>query len=422
MTSFPGWIRQSLRRVAGGTKSILFAIAGELLRREPPAIATRPARILVLQLQQLGDSVIFTPTLRAIRERFPEARIDLLVTPVAAQIYKKSPYPNHLHVASAWSAGPRGNRLRPLLPLIRELRGERYDYTITDIAGQAFKYSLIAWLVGAPRRVGFDINDRGFLHNIRVPFREDANWVDANLDIARALGATPRSAAEEVAFDESDRERVRGLLAERGHDGVRPLIVMHTGANWQSRTWYRERWAELADTLGSRHGATIVFVGSGAEAEYIEQIRASMRQSSISLAGVTDIPQLSALCATARLFVGTDSGPRQIARAAGCPHVVVMCAQDDTDRWAGWGNGEVVLRSFPPCHGCYFAHCAHKTCMDALETQRILEWCERLLGEASPRQSPPRQDRVPIPGRLEPMSARGKITLRALAHGPASPA
>jgi ADP-heptose:LPS heptosyltransferase len=260
------------------------------------------------------------------------------------------------------------------------------------------------------------------LHNVRVPFREDADWVEANLDIARTLGAIPRSSREEVSFDRADSDRVGSLLAERGHEQGARLVVLHTGSNWQSRTWYHDRWTMLADTVGNRHDATIVFVGAAGESDYVERIRAAMTRPSISLAGVTDIPQLAALCTVADLFVGTDSGPRHIARASGCPHVVVMCSQDDTDRWLGWGSGEVVMRSLPPCSGCYFAHCAHKICMDAMETERVLDWCNTLLGDPGARAAGPRHDRVPFPPRLAPMVARGKTNLRALAHAPGSSA
>jgi ADP-heptose:LPS heptosyltransferase len=305
-----------------------------------------------------------------------------------------------------------------MLPLLRQLRSERYDCTVTDLAQQSFKYALVAWLTGARLRVGFDIGGRGFLNNLQVPYRDDANWVDANLDIARALGARPGSAREEVAFDDADVASVEELLRAGGHDAAQKVIVVHTGSNWQSRTWYRERWATLLDALGTRYGATIAFVGAGGEREYVERVRSAMRVSSLSLAGVTDIPQLAALCARADLFVGTDSGPRHIARASGCPHVVVMCSQDATDQWLGWGHGEIVMRSLPACSGCYFADCAHKLCMDAIEPRDVLEQCELLLGDPGARSARPRKDQPPIPARLVPLASRGKTELRALAKAP----
>ena len=421
MNALSGWIRQLSGEAGRRIKTVVFRALAAVFRRRAALPAVAPSRVLVLQLQQLGDSVIFTPTLRALRELWPDARIDLLASGVAAHIYKKSPWRDRVHVAKSWTAGRGGNRIRPLLPLLRELRAERYDCTITDLTQQSFKYALIGWLVRAPMRVGFDIGGRGFLHNVRVPFRPDANWVDANLDIVRTLGGTPRSAQEEVAFDASDADAVRSLLRDAGHDDGRRLVAVHTGSNWQSRTWYVERWAAVCDALGARHGVTIAFVGSPGEREYVEQVRAAMREPSISLAGATDIPQLAALFAMSDLFIGTDSGPRHIARAAGAPHVVVMCAQDDTDRWLGWGRGEVLMRSLPACRGCYFAHCAHKLCMDAIETDRVLQRCEEILRDPDAREAAARPDRVPIPERLSPLAARGKTALRALAKAPLAP-
>jgi ADP-heptose:LPS heptosyltransferase len=418
VNALSGWIRQLSGEAGRRIKTIVFRALGALFRGRVRVPGAPPSRVLVLQLQQLGDSVIFTPTLRALREHWPEARIDLLTSAVAAHIYKKSPWRDGVHVAKSWTAGRGGNRLRPMLRLLGELRAERYDCTVTDLTQQSFKYSLIARLVGAPLRVGFDVGGRGFLHNVRVPFRPEANWVDANLDIVRTLGGTPRSAQEEVAFDASDTERVRALLGEAGHADGRRLVAVHTGSNWQSRTWYVERWAAACDALGRRHGVTIAFVGSPGEREYVEQVRAAMTTPSISLAGATDIPQLAALFAIADLFIGTDSGPRHIARASGCPHVVVMCAQDDTDRWLGWGRGEVLMRSLPACSGCYYAHCAHKLCMDAIETDRVLARCEEILADPGARTAAARRDRVAIPERLAPLAARGKTALRALAKAP----
>jgi heptosyltransferase-2 len=414
--------RRTRFRVEDVIGSVLFRIAGaiSLRGRRPPVVS--PRRILILQLQQLGDSVIFTPTLRALREHFPQARIELLATSVAAQIYKKSPYIDEVHVARRWTPGRAGARVLPLLPLLRRLRAARYDCTIADVTEQSFRYTIVAWLLGSPLRAGFDIRGRGFLHNLVVPYREDETWVEANLSIARSLGATPSSAREEVAYEASDRDRVRQLLAERGHGVEQKIVVIHTGTNWQSRTWYDDRWATVADALGRSSGATLVFVGSAAEHEDIERIRATMSEPSVSLAGVTDIPQLAALCAMADLIVGTDSGPRHIARASGCPHVVVMCSQDDTDQWLGWGPGEIVMRSLPACSGCYYAHCSHKLCMDAIEPDAVLTECQRLLAAANARGDAPRHVQPQIPVRLSALASLGKAALRTMAQMPANTA
>lgn len=376
----------------GWAKSRIFPVVARLLDRAAPLPAAfAPRRILVMQLQQIGDSVIFTPALRALRRRFPESRIDLLVNRVSRELYRKCPYVDRVHVATEWKAGPGGNRLRPLLPLLRAVRRERYDLVVSDMAQQSFKYALIARATGAPVRAGFNLAHRGFLHTLQVPFRPDVSWVESNLDVARALGATELEAREELYFDDADRAHVERLLA-RGGAAARPLVVMHTGANWESRTWYPERWAAVGDRLQEEMGASVVFVGTPGERAQVEAVRQRMRRPGLSLVGETDIPQLAALLAAADLFVGTDSGPRHMAGAVGTAHVVVMSSQDDTDYWVGFRERERVLRSLPPCRGCFSAVCSHKTCMDLIRVEQVFAACRELLalGAAASASAPAR--------------------------------
>jgi ADP-heptose:LPS heptosyltransferase len=380
-------------------------------------VGTSPKRILILQLQQIGDSVIFTPALRALRTRFSDSDIHLLASPVAAQFYKKSPHVDQIHVATSWT--PSEKRIAPLLPLLRQLRTEQFDCVITDIAHQSFKYSIIAFLIRAPLRVGFNLNHRGFLHTCQVVFRPAANWVECNLDLVRVFGPVTSGSREEVAFDDADVARVTQLLQSAGHEERRRLVVLHTGSNWQSRTWFSDRWARLADTLRETCDADIVFVGGAGEKEYVEGIRERMTGASISFVGLTDIPELAALASRLDLFVGTDSGPRHVTGAVGAPHVTLMCAQDDTDRWFGFRPGETVMRSEPACQGCYFSRCAHKVCMDAIEFDRVLELCDSVLSHGDARTAPPALDRVPMPARLQPfVAARTCDELRAAAKEP----
>jgi ADP-heptose:LPS heptosyltransferase len=358
-----------------------FTLAGRVFSRARPLAAPRqdPRTILILQLQQIGDSVLFTPTLRALRARFPEARVDLLVNNVSWQFHKKTHYAARLVLAPSWRAGRGGTRLRPMLRVLARLRRERYDLVVADITQQAFKYTLLSFLIGARQSIGFDVRNRGFLHTLQVPFRVDANWVECNLDIARTLGATAISPREEVCFDEDDVSYVERLLAEEGISVDAPLVVIHTGSNWQSRTWYPERWAALADRLNAASGASVIFVGTTQEEPEVIETRRLMHTQSVALIGRTDIPQLAALFQRADLFVGTDSGPRHVAGAVQTPHVVLMSSQDDTDRWLGWRRGETVVRTLPACKGCSIAVCGHKTCMDLIRVGEVAALCEAVL-------------------------------------------
>jgi ADP-heptose:LPS heptosyltransferase len=360
--------RGSRRRAAKDRAFALLALAFRVRERPAPS---RPAKILIIQLQQVGDTVIFTPTLRALRKRFADCRIDVVANPASAQLYRASPNVDHLMVVEGWNAPNLWRRFRAMLSIVTTLRREHYDCAVTDVTEQSFAYALLAYLSGSPVRVGFDIGDRGFLHTVRIPFDARLPYVLCNLAIARALGADDSDPREEIGLSAGDRaEAARKLLAAGVAEHV-PFAVIHPGSNWQSKTWYSDRWARLADVLAERYGYQVVFVGTASEMLLVEAARREMRNRSATLVAGTTLAELAAVISKAAIFVGTDSGPRNIAGALGVPNVTVMSAQEDTDRWRGVRAGETVIRSNPRCTGCYLAYCAHRLCMDVIDVQQL---------------------------------------------------
>ncbi|MFL5616093.1 MAG: glycosyltransferase family 9 protein [Gemmatimonadaceae bacterium] len=325
-------------------------------------------RIIILQLQQLGDSIVFTPTLRAIREAYPEAEIDLLCSPVSFQLYRKCTHVNRrfLDSGSLGSARDWIKRLR----LLWVLRQRRYDLAIADATEISARYALIAYATGARMRLGFDVANRGFLYSLPLERPEGLDFVRCNLLLARSLGAAPNSSRVECFFDEADVAHAQALL--HGLADERPLIAIHPASNWQSKTWLPERWAAVADALSSDHNASIVFVGTRAEDRYVDAIMALMRTSPIKLVGKTDLPQLCAVLSRCDLFLGTDSGPRHVAAAAGTPQITLMSSQDRPERWSFDRLEERIIRTDPACSPCYQSWCSHRTCMTAITEARVL--------------------------------------------------
>jgi heptosyltransferase II len=354
------------------------------VRRRQPVVT--PARILVLQLQQVGDSVIFTPALGAIHRRFPDAILDVLANPVSCQLYEKFPYVRKVWVDPGAVSG--SGRVLPPVALLRRLRAERYDLTIACVAQHSLKYGLVSWLTGAPARFGFDVEGRGVFYTHALECPADLSYLLCNLQLARALGADVDDAREELHFDAADASHADRLLKEAGVNPSHPLVIVHPASNWQSKTWFEDRWAALADALASE-GAQIVFVGTAKESAYVESVRAVMRAPSASLAGRTSLTQLTALLDRCHLFVGTDSGPRHLAGALGRPQVTVMSSQDYAHRWTLARPNEVVLRTDPECSPCLQSQCGHRRCMQLIETFQAVEASRELLRRpaGAPRQA-----------------------------------
>ena len=320
------------------------AVAGRAVRREPDAPIALPDRpkILLLQLQQVGDSMAVSPLLRALHQRYPDMMLDMLASPAAKAVHRKSP---HVHA------------------LLTAARGVRYDCVLACVNQVSFRYALTAALTGARRRVGFDVDGAGFLFTRRMSIPPGLNVLKANMLLATALDADASSPVEEFWFDDADREAAAHLVPEQ------PYVVIHPGSNWQSKTWYADRWAAVADALAP---LVPVFVGTAADAPLVAQIGRG-----ISLVGRTDLCQLGAVMERAELCITTDSGPRHIAGALGRPLVTVMSSLDEPYRWTFDRPNEIVLRTDPPCAACLLSYCSHRTCMDRLTVDAVLSACAR---------------------------------------------
>jgi ADP-heptose:LPS heptosyltransferase len=329
-------------------------------------------RILIMQLQQLGDSVVFTPTLRAIRRRFPKANITILASPISFELYKKSE-----HIDEIVIMPPPSRRPWSWLVMFRGLRRRRFDLAIADVTQLSMKYGVLASFSGARQRIGFESNHRGFLYTTRLKCPDGLSFLDCNLEIARVLGADDNDKHVECPFDTADSDYVESLLSSSGLDG--PRVVMHVASNWQSKTWDSERWANLAQRLIEERGCSIIFVGTKAERDYIAAIESRVGVKTLSLVGQTDLCQLAALLTKCDLFVGTDSGPRHLAAASGCRQVTVMSSQDRPTRWVFDRQSEVVLRTDPGCSPCFKSYCSHRLCMMSIDTSAVFEACIRQI-------------------------------------------
>ena len=335
-------------------------------------------RLLILQLQQLGDSVVFTPALRAIRRRFPSAEIDLLCSPVSFDFYKKCQSVNEVFVDRSRHGRRRDWRL--YLETVSQLRRRRYDAVVADATQTAAIYPFTAFLTGARHRIGFDANSRGFLFTTRLRCPDTIDVIEANLRLARLLGAATPSRDVDCFFDEGDEAHASALLASLS--GRHPLVAIHPASNWQSKTWYTERWATIADRLTDQYGASVLFVGTERERGVIEEIQDATQHATLSVAGKTDLPQLAALLAQCDLFIGTDSGPRHIASAVGISQATLMSSLDLRSRWVFARESEHVIRTDPACSPCLKSYCSHRSCMAAITEGMVMAACERLLAGA----------------------------------------
>jgi heptosyltransferase-2 len=283
-------------------------------------------RILVIEPWSIGDVVLATPLLAALRERFPRARISLLAKRHAVDLLEGSGLVDEVIVADLrWTAQRGKYRLAPsvligLRQLVRELRKRNFDATVD--ARMDIRSNFLAATTGARRRIGYDIGGGGWLLTDTLPSnRDDAHKVEDWLALIERLDKSAMPVRVDrvppkLVLDERERNAAQKSLAAEAGD-ARPTIGYHPGGSHPGKRWPRERFeqlmAHLKQTTGGRH---VVFLGP-------EETGFDQWPGGVSVVRPS-LRELMALISCCDVFVSSDSGPMHIADALGVPVVAIF--------------------------------------------------------------------------------------------------
>jgi ADP-heptose:LPS heptosyltransferase len=369
------------------------------------------ARILVVKMAGIGDLLLATPALRALRESYPEARIDLLVTPDSAGLLNGWEVINNIIILDKYLFdSPQQMIIKPqnmarLALLWNSLRDGHYDAVLLlhhlTLPFGRIKHQLLMRATGAKWRVGLD-NGHGWFLNVHVPDEGFGAMHEAEyaMAVVEAVSATVRDKHLSLPLNEEERAKARQLVyGESEPEKVpRPIIAMHPGTGGYStaRRWAPERFAQLADRLYKEFGGQLLLIGGPEEAGLHTQIM-EMLTSEIpvkSLAGKGSVRVSGAVLELVDLFVGNDAGPMHLAAAAGAP-VVAIFGLSNHLAWGPYtgessGNKATVVRLNLPCMPCFYrGHelgtpegCATRDCLALLKVDPVEVAARRMLRAA----------------------------------------
>jgi heptosyltransferase-2 len=298
---------------------------------------TAPQRILVVQPSWVGDAVMATPTLRALRRLYPSAHISYLLRRYVKDLYTGMPWVDQL--ITYRTDKTKGRTGKGAFDLAARLRAGRFDLAV--LLPNSFKTALVCKMAHIPQILGYERDGRGFLLTDRLlPSKHQGKFVPSPIihsymALARYLGSTDRDLHMELFVTDGDRRAGEAVLARCGLDpaldrpaasGRSPLIVLNPGAQYgAAKLWKAEHFAALADRFTSELGATVLLSASPKERAIVEAIRSHMRGPSVDLssAGMT-LGSLKDLVRRCDLMVTNDTGPRHVAAAFGVPVVTVF--------------------------------------------------------------------------------------------------
>jgi len=347
-----------------------------------------PRRILVRANNWIGDVVMISPSLKALRETYPQATIDVVARPHVADCFAAHPWVDGvvLHEPAGRHRGARG-----FLRFAAELRARRYDMAV--LFQKAFGAALMAWLARVPRRVGHATDRRTALLTDAVapsPGVEHLHHVEYFLQVARAAGCPPGDLPRRVYFHPGDDSRAFADRFLEDHTASRYpfLAAFSTGASKPPRAWHAERFAELARGLVHDHGAGIVVLGGPSDRAEASRVLEAAGSHGLDAVGRTSVRGMAALIERCRVFVGNDSGPMHLAAALDVP-VLALFGPGTPARTAPYmpPHRYVALTNNYPCSPCrqeFFSECepaasGKPMCLESIDVRRAAAALNDLL-------------------------------------------
>lgn len=344
------------------------------------------SNILLVQLGDIGDVVLTTPTIRAVRETYPEARISILVRKPFGNLLLADP--NLFEVVETEKIrGPIFHMLHEYVKFIRQLRRAHYDLVIDLRTGD--RGAILSFLTGAQERVGQHM-DKSFwhdllftriIHDLKAAPLPTHPGADQSLRVVRELGITTDDSTPRLYIAPHDQLRAGALLAEAGLAPGARMMTVNPFSRWKYKEWDNTKWGEVIDRIWEMHRIPALLIGSPGEAAACQEIAAGREGRAINLAGKTTLGELAALISMSSLHLGVDSAAPHIAAALGTPTVTIHGPTD----WKAWriaNERHKVVSVAMDCVPCNMMGCDNSSqsrCLEQTQTGLVIVAAEEIL-------------------------------------------
>ena len=344
------------------------------------------ARILLVRLGNIGDVVMLSPAVRALRRAAPRARLTLLASPAGATVAGLLSGLDEVLVHRALWQDARGDIAfdsKHEQEWVRDLAVHGFDavFIFTSFSQSPFPAAYACYLAGIPIRIGQSREfGGGVLTRWVRPLADSAHQVDRNLHLLKEAGIPvggPQASALRLAVPAGARARVEAKLRELGVRG--DFVVIAPGATCAARRYPAWRYGVVAAGLEALDRQVVVVGGPKDQA--IGEVVVAAARGTVSLCGQTDLAELAAVLQRARLLIANDSGPMHIADAVGCPMVVLYSGTELEEQWRPRTAPARILRRPTACSPCYRFECPYGLECLRIAPGEVVAQARALLGE-----------------------------------------
>jgi len=346
--------------------------------------------ILLIQLGDIGDVVLTTPTIRAVKETYLDARVSIMVRKPFGSLLTSDP--NLYEVVE--SKKPRGTgfyAIKEYVSFAMSLRKTHYDLVIDLRTGD--RGAIFSFLTGAKVRAGQSGRKNQFWHGVLFTQIIRALKIDLaahpgadqSLRVVREIGIDTADTTPKLFIAPDVRLRAKSILADAGVVIEAGMVTINPFSRWKYKEWSNAKWGEVIDLIWDAYRIPAVLIGSPEEAAGCQEIIAGRESYATNLAGKTTLGELAAVISMSSLHLGVDSAAPHIAAALGTPTVTIHGPTD----WRAWrvvNERHKVVNSMLGCVPCNNMGCEGSgisRCLNELAVVPVIEAAQELLGHPS---------------------------------------
>lgn len=327
-------------------------------------------RILIFNVNWLGDVLFSTAVIRNIRRNYPDSFIACVIPERCLPILEGNPYLNEivffderLTHRSVWKK----------IKFILLLKKKRFD--MVYLLHRSFSRALICLFAGIPERIGYGRKKLAFVltKSIPLPVKDSLHRIDHYLNIIIKAGLKVTDRFPELFISQEERDYAESFLKDNALTSKDFLVGINPGGNWLPKRWPVEYWGKLCAILKHDFGAKVIVSGSVKDIELAEKIKDLAKSDPFIACGKLSLRQFAALAAKLDIFISADSGPLHIANAAGAKKIVALFGPTSGAITAPVpADNTVILTKDTGCKiPCYEVNCVDNRCMKAITPEEV---------------------------------------------------
>ncbi len=362
----------------------VYRVVKDMLINEPRTPNPEPRkdfkRILIVRTDRIGDVLLSTPVIKALRDNYPDAYIAMMVSPYAKDIVEGNP---NLDEVIIYDKDSKHRTWGMSIKFALNLKKNKFDLAI--VLHPTNRAHLITFLTGIRRRIGYG-RKLGFLLTDRIKHIKqlgEKHELEYSLDLLRYLGIEPKEKSLFMPIRPESEKWIAELFSQEGIKTTDKLLAIHPGASCPSKIWPSERFAQVADRLAQKYGFKVFLIAGPKDIRLAQNVLKNMRHPLINLAGKISVSQLASVLKRCQLFISNDSGPVHIASGVGIPVISIFGRNQkglSPKRWGPLGKRDKVLHKEVGCSECLAHNCIKDfACLKAISVDDVLEVADAIL-------------------------------------------